>query len=309
MKNQINKIMEIKSNYLNKLKEIQVEYLSTIYSGFIEKKSVRDIHKDIRKVSIYYSNLGIDVNMNTERYAMALTKKLNKKIDVIGLTPVAISTLVFRSFSKEEAYQQMSSLNYEKVSKLEEKMKNKMLKEELKKNRSLEKAKVFYLASSHDDCAIDHQDFQGLIYVDEEWRKYVKNEQAIVEIRKYINENNVRTFQWVTGSPVWFITRPNCRHYFKALSTIDVLNKSLDVLKEENGTHTSVGSRETQTIRHPINKGWYTKKNIKDIIRKYKERLKYHQALYKKFKNDEILNAINKDKLMIEKWEKYLQTI
>jgi len=54
-----------------------------------------------------------------------------------------------------------------------------------------------FRATSYSDCAPDHKDYQGKVYVKE----------------KYQNEYpHLKTVEWVVGAPVYLTTRPNCRH-------------------------------------------------------------------------------------------------
>lgn len=295
---------------------MQIDYLTTIYSGIVKKKNIRDIHNDIRKVSKSYSGQKI-VNHKLEDYAIALANKTKKRIDValpiyLRNNPdmdveTAIAELTFDRFEKEKAYQNGNSINYQEAQKEEAKRKENMIKDELKKNR--EEKNIFYLASSHNDCAIDHKDYQGKMYIDEMWESIITDANIKTAIRKYIRQNNVKNFQWVIDKPVWFITRPNCRHFFKSIRTNDVLTININTLIKNHKMHSKVGKKETQTLRHPVNKKWYTKKNVEDIIKKYKDRLLYHKKLYQQHKSPTIARAIDKDKLLIEKWEKYLHSI
>lgn len=72
-------------------------------------------------------------------------------------------------------------------------------------------SKPFFVSSKHSDSAKDHKDWQGKLYVNE---RVLNND----EIRVFCVKHNVLTIQWVMGEPVWFLTRPNCRHYFRQYS-------------------------------------------------------------------------------------------
>lgn len=54
-----------------------------------------------------------------------------------------------------------------------------------------------FRATSYPDCAPDHRDYQGKVYVKEKFKD---------EYPQY------QTVEWVVGSPVYLTTRPNCRH-------------------------------------------------------------------------------------------------
>lgn len=174
-------------------------------------------------------------------------------------------------------------INHQEMEKAEKK-KAEAVKADIKKNR-LDK-KVFYLASSHDDCAEDHKKYQGKMYIDERWRDYDSDGR----IKKYVNTHNIETIQWVMDRPAWFITRPNCRHYFVALKTEDVLKKSIGSLREENNTHTKEGDYDLQTPREAT-------------LKKYKEKLAELQALYAAHPTEKLKKMIDKIKMLIERYE------
>ena len=70
-----------------------------------------------------------------------------------------------------------------------------------------------------------------------------------------------------------------------------------------------IGRRNNlQTLYHPTNKEWYTVENIFARIKKYEERLKFHQSLYDVRPNDELKKAIKKDKELIAKWKNFYRT-
>lgn len=142
----------------------------------------------------------------------------------------------------------------------------------------------FYLASSHSDCAEDHKAYQGRLYVDN---------RAPEEIMDYARKRGLRSMQWVIGKPVWFITRPNCRHYFVSLTLSQVTGKTLKKLSRKYKTHTKVGDYKFQTP-------------AKAALEEYEDRLKMMNSLYWVFKTQGLKNEITKTKLLIKKWKKIL---
>ena len=84
-------------------------------------------------------------------------------------------------------------------------MLSEMSKDNLLKEMLSDKEKPFYMASWHADSATDHAPYQGKLYYDA---------NTTGEALKYAQQHNLKTLQWVTGEPVWFVTRPYCRHYF-----------------------------------------------------------------------------------------------
>ncbi len=87
---------------------------------------------------------------------------------------------------------------------------------------------VFYIAAYFGDCAKDHVDYQGKIYVDEKWESIAPKDR-IEEIREYINSNNIMTVQDVVTEKGNFLTsRPNCRHYFQYVDIDSVIGAKTD---------------------------------------------------------------------------------
>ena len=85
---------------------------------------------------------------------------------------------------------------------------------------------IFYLCSSHKDCAADHLEWQGKIYVSEDWEARCMDYDR-EKIAAYIKNHDVKTIEWVLGAPVYMTTRPNCRHYFKNISVDEVLHRGV----------------------------------------------------------------------------------
>lgn len=160
-----------------------------------------------------------------------------------------------------------------------EKRKDVIIKDYIEKNR--DQGKWFYLASSHNDCAEDHKDYQGRLYVDN---------TAPKEIMNYARSRNFLSLQWVMGDPVWFITRPNCRHYFVALSEEEVRKKSLKHLKKKYKTHSEEGDRDLATPKT-------------EAIKEYTDRLRLLRALYNEYPTDKLKAEILKTELLLKKWK------
>lgn len=305
-----------KRQITSQLKKLRNRYVASIYDGLIKRKSVKEIHQEIQKITKIANNEGITRTKNMEKYALNLASKSKKKVDGMipllsteGALDVAIASWVFDLFDKKKVFSKTNSISYQVATKFESDSKDELLKLEIDRNRGFGNPRVFYLASSHNDCAEDHKDYQGKIYIDEKWRDLIKSKEIRDKISSYVNQHNVKTFQWVIGKPVWFITRPNCRHYVKSLTTEDVLGHSVEALTRNHKLHTKVGKKITKTIAHPLYPQWYKKENIEEIIRKYEERLEYHQSLWAVKKSQPIKRAIEKDKLLIKKWKEVLQSL
>lgn len=90
---------------------------------------------------------------------------------------------------------------------------------------------IFYITSFYGDCAPDHADYQGRIYVDEKWESMCPKDR-LEEVRNYIDSNKLMTVQEVSEKDPFLTTRPNCRHYFQYISIDEVLGaKTQDDVK------------------------------------------------------------------------------
>lgn len=257
-------------------------YIVKIYDGVLRRKSARTIHKELYDMTI---NKKV---FDTKLLAMMIkvTNKAKKKdVGTAGLDVLAVALLDM--FNKDRISDKADSIINDRLIRDESKEKDKILADVIKKGRK--DKKIFYLASSHNDCAADHEAFQGKLYVDNQWWQLTHDE----DVRDYIRSHNIKTMQWVTGRPVWFLTRPHCRHYFVQLSIDDVLGHSLESLKKKNHTHTKIGDREYQT-------------DAKMTLEKYEERLRLLKSLYSVYKTDKLRNQILKTEILIKKWKKYL---
>lgn len=91
---------------------------------------------------------------------------------------------------------------------------------------------IFYITSFYGDCAPDHADYQGKIYVDKDWLSLAPKDR-LDEIKDYIASNKVMTVQEVSENAPFLTTRPNCRHYFQYISIDEVLGaKTEDDVKK-----------------------------------------------------------------------------
>lgn len=159
---------------------------------------------------------------------------------------------------------------------------------------------VFYLCSYHSDCANDHVDYQGKIYIDEDWESIVSEEMK-TKVQEYIDAHKVDTIQNVRDGEPYLTTRPNCRHYFTPMSTEEVLGSSVKKMLKDNN----------------MEKGTYDKQNYIDLqkqrygerqIRKYKQDLEQQKIMLEKTPVGEQRNAIqsqiNKDQVKIRQYQK-----
>ena len=219
-----------------------------------------------------------------------------------------------------------SKKNNDTIFKLAERSKftmhtNKVINEEAQKFETEEKQKIinetlsndeniFILVSSHGDCAKDHLNYQGKLYLNKDYQDKINKSKNKNEILKRINEENIKPFEWVINKPVWMITRPNCRHFFNEIDTNEVLTHTTQYLLRKHKMKLANGDRKIfQTIKHKTTSDWYTIENVQSLIEKYKERLEVHKTMNKVAPCDKLRMAIEKDKLLIKKWNEYLKTL
>ena len=91
---------------------------------------------------------------------------------------------------------------------------------------------IFYICNFLGDCAPDHVEMQGRIFVDKAWRSNAP-EDKIEDIENYISYHNILTIQEVSENKPYLTTRPNCRHFFQYIALEDVLDiKNKDQLND-----------------------------------------------------------------------------
>jgi hypothetical protein len=145
---------------------------------------------------------------------------------------------------------------------------------------------IFYLCSTHINPAKDHADWEGKIYVSEDWEDRVSPDQHS-QVAAYIRNHNVRTVQWVTGGPVWLITRPNCKHYFIEVSVDEVLSNSVRKLLKKHDMY----MQDEKEITYEYSQ-----------YRNYYERLKALTYLHKMFDAEELTKDITNTRKLARKW-------
>ena len=289
--------------------------LSIIYKGLATNKSIRDIHKDIKQC---YVRLPIK-DVNIYKYALKVAKKGKKEVDrqvngailLLGAVNDSKKKSLYKEYSfkfidstsntqQKSVYHTFKSLVYDHLQDDEAKGKEEIIKKALKSD------KIYFLSSEHNDCAKDHLHYQGRLYYNREFRKILPKSMW-QEVENYNNRHHLLSVQKVMGRPTWLITRPNCRHYFKRLSVDEVIGgATIPDLMQKYGMYKQIGVRTNiQTIYHNTRKEWYSQENILSMIKKYEDRLQYHEALYNASKSDFIEKAIDKDRELLAKWKTF----
>ena len=241
--------------------------LTQVYKSTIEKKSVNDIHKELYELTIKEkSTLSVKPLL---KYSKAVAKQSHK------FSGDSLALLLF--FMKSAVNYKSNLLINEMIRQDDGKEKELLLKNAL--NGSSDK--IFFIASQHNDCAKDHLQAQGKIYIDENYKKYDKDGQ----IEAFVNANHIQTVQYITGAPTWFITRPYCRHYFVRKSFEDVISGNYSIPTRQIGDRTF----STPSL---ASYDYYT------------DRLKFLIHLNKAFPQPKLKILIEKTKILRSKWKK-----
>lgn len=341
MKTSLTEIVQQKQETKKQLSNLKNKYLAIIYGGLSKQQSVKEIHKRLFEETINQKKLGKATSAKMLNVAFSSTNVLSKRINNIASIkkqmkakygvddssanlPIILGLFVFDLIKKKKVEKSMSIVIIKEADKNEGETKDKVIADTLRQNLDKSRAEVlkstemseidtdkimiFYLASAHKDSASDHAPYQGKMYVDENWETIPMHWALHNAIAYYIKTHDVKTMQWVIGKPVWFITRPNCRHYFKELSVKEVLATARTKLIKKYDMKTAIGDRQyLQTMKHSTSKEWYDDvRNAQLLLNSYRERLSMHEMMYHENPCATIKNAIAKDKFLIQKWEKYI---
>lgn len=239
----------------------------------INGENVRKIHKKI-----------YEMTLKMPKMFLVMTKITNKSVKIVNKnkTKDENADLLLLLFSKNHYNSAVKTvINYELMENTE-KEKEKVIQNTI--NKARDENKWVYIASSHNDCAEDHKGYQGKLYYDN---------KAPKDIVDYCKNRGMNSLQWVMDGPVWFITRPNCRHFVKALNA-DVIKKyRVKELTKRYKMHRSEGDRSLATPK-------------KIAIEEYQDRLRLLQTLYAKHPTEKLRRDIQKTKLLIKKWKNEL---
>lgn len=131
---------------------------------------------------------------------------------------------------------------------------------------AVKKGKIFFICSYHKDCANDHKDYQGKIYVDKFWRQKISGDKYRA-VMSYIRNHKTMTVQDVINDKPYLTTRPYCRHYFVPLEIDTVLTSSAGRLKDKFARDRKIqfGEEQYNSLRKEvaiINKKILTKKEL-----------------------------------------------
>ena len=134
---------------------------------------------------------------------------------------------------------------------------------------------VFYVFDHFSDCAPDHVDYQDLVY-------YGENINYSEEAQKYIDENDLMSYESIVNGEPYMERRPNCRHQAKRVPFSMLTDGSYKQRTINQGRDYEAVQRQRYNERQ---------------IRKYKERLandkingvptQHNQALVTKWQREQ----------------------
>lgn len=110
---------------------------------------------------------------------------------------------------------------------------------------------IFYLCSYHTNAAKDHAQYQGKIYVSENWRERCIDSEDRKRVAAYIKNHKCLTVEEICSAPVYMVTRPNCQHYFTRVDIDEVMHNSVKkLLKTYDMVKTDKSSYEYNQYRN-----------------------------------------------------------
>lgn len=200
---------------------------------------------------------------------------------------------------------------YPQMAKFEERAKEGEIDEwlkEAKNAKGMDAPGTFFLLSWHGDSAEDHVDYQGLVYYSEGWEKAIPDPGDRRKVAAFISRKGIKPFQWVVGAPVYMVTRPYCRHYFRAISADEALGSTPEELLRKYRMASAVGRRGGyQNLGYSLGKK-YTRSAAESIVRQYEDRLDLHLKMQREHPTPELDRMVDKDRLLVGKWRRYLRS-
>lgn len=268
----VDKIVDHKALTKKRLNALRRAYLYAIYFGILNKQEWFKIHDKLLKETIKfkkYKNIDVSKMYLISEYVFRESQKYRDDSNA-GLALFLFLDAAYHLFAKP--------LN--KIVNAEENvLKSEYLTNMI--NDARESGQIFYLCSKHGDSAKDHVNWQGKIYVDEKWDWYNKDRGVL----EFLNDHRIPTIQWVIGEPVYMVTRPNCRHFFKPIPVSDVLKNDAKELLNKYKMRFASGYKAIESKAQAI-----------------KEKLEFYKQLYSVSKGQYIAQKI-------KYYENYLQNM
>ena len=159
-------------------------YFSIIYKSVLKHESLNEIHKKLYKAIINPNKQLLQFSFYVARRAHRLDQgKGNYNVGTgLAILANAIMNLMIKNTYVDKVINKIV---------IEEQTKEKavFLDDLFKEGRKT--GKIFYVASSHEDCAEDHKPYQGKIYVDAYYNRHDK------QLCDYIRNHNIQIFRTI----------------------------------------------------------------------------------------------------------------
>lgn len=276
------------------------------------RREYAKLAKPLRKATVRIRGDGVDYAPRCSYIAAGEFSRLKAKSDAMAIEQ-GDAEGAYRLLKKEKEWQRLQTHAYAMANDYEERAKAKALGQlriYANAKSPWPERQCFALCSRHGDCAEDHKEWQGRLYYDKFWKRNFPEKEAREAIGSFIEAHGLIPWQAITNRPVWLITRPNCRHWLQPISAKEALeaNGDFEAIFKAYGLDAEAGPRGSlQTIKHPINEGWYTKGNVEGIILRYREREKALAAMKAKASCPTLEADLRKTRFLIAKWRGYLK--
>lgn len=320
------RIRREKDALLEALEDLRADLLAKAYGSLCRGESAKERAKALRKtqldhladlISLPFPKGGAWAETKAQKAKEALkagaplllaisacADMASKRVS--GKTPKERAGSALKALKKADAFKASDRAKREQGNKYEADIKT--LEEGQAVDNAREAREYLWICSSHGDCAEDHEEWQGRLYYDNGWRRYLKGDEK-TRMEALIRSRGITSFQKIQNRPVWLFTRPNCRHYFDSVSLDEAEKKSAREILAERGMIHSVGPRAgKQNIRHSTKAGWYTKENVEAIIRQYEERVSTLEEMWAEQPSDDLRRDILKARNLTKKWKDYLKS-
>lgn len=145
----------------------------------------------------------------------------------------------------------------------------------------------FVVCDVHDDCAKDHEAYQGKVYYKDGWDKYVEDPEVRARIKAYIRNHRCMSVNEVTRSKPYLIRRPYCRHELHEVSIDEVLSSSIKkILVSHNWIKSNFKNKSS------VDRAW----------RSYLDQLEIYRDLWKVAPNPNLGKEMNRVRKLYKKW-------
>lgn len=220
--------------------DLRDRYLARIYNGLKRKQSYEDIVRALKRETKHNLNSSLAICVPLYRECKKLVKKI--QLHTRDINPLQVPFTYLLSSNNTTIRKITSSTIGKDLRKYEAQVKKLYFRNLFASNRKKNKDLgfkdyqkiIFYLCSAHNDCAKDHQEYQGRLYVDRNWKYQIRDVDIRTLIEKFIAKKHILTLQEVVSGKPYLITRPHCRHFIRGITLENVLNKSERKLIEEN---------------------------------------------------------------------------